>query len=173
MVKNEWIAAFDSTIKAETADHVYVHVENLGLSAYGTGEYYADLRSHFLEKYRDHPIGVIVCQSLRAVPYALRLRDELWPGTPVILAGVEDRAVGRLSLPSKATGFTFRHSLVDMVDTAQTLIPSIKEIVLVGDRIGSDSWRRYYLEDLPAVEARFGVIDLTGLPPESRFRRFS
>jgi signal transduction histidine kinase len=158
------IEALDSTVKTES-DHVFVYVENLGIIAgFGTENYYKDLHSHYLEKYRGHPIGVIVCHALRAMPYVLRLRDELWPGTPVILAGLQETALAPLSLPPNVTGFTFRHHLQDLLDTAHTLIPGLKQIVLVGDRIGPDSWWRYFIEDLPAVQARFGVIDLTGLP---------
>jgi len=135
------IEAFDSTVKTES-DYVFVYVENLGIIAgFGTENYYKDLHSHFLEKYRGHPIGVIVCHALRAMPYALRLRDELWPGTPVILAGLQEKALASLSLPPNVTGFTFRHHLQDLVDTAHTLIPDLKQIVLVGDRIGRSSWR--------------------------------
>jgi signal transduction histidine kinase len=157
------IEAFDSTVKSDP-DHVFVYVENLGIiDGFGTENYYNDLHSHFLEKYRGHPIGVIVSHALRSMPYALRLRDELWPGTPVILAGIQEEALAPLSLPPNVTGFTFRHHLQDLVDTAHTLIPGLKQIVLVGDRTGpAASWWRYFIEDVPAVQARFGVIDLTG-----------
>ncbi len=97
------------------------------------------------------------------MPYALRLRDELWPETPVILAGIQEEALAPLRLPPNVTGFTFRHHLQDLVDTAHTLIPDLKQILLVGDRIGPDSWWRHFIEGLPAVQARFGVLDLTGL----------
>ncbi|HKD41872.1 MAG TPA: ABC transporter substrate binding protein, partial [Myxococcaceae bacterium] len=125
--------------------------------------YFNILRSHFREKYRNKAIGVIVSNASRYLPYTLRLRDELWPGTPVVLAGIQERRAARLSLPSTVTGFTFRHQLQDIVATADALIPGLKRVVLAGSRMEPGGWRQDFLEDLPDVRARFELIDLTGL----------
>src|SRR5262252_6599282 len=155
--------AFYTTIKAETANHPFVFIENLGIDAYGTADYFNILRSHFREKYRNKAIGVIVSNASRYLPYTLRLRDELWPGTPVVLAGIQERRAARLNLPSNVTGFTFRHRLQDIVATADALIPGLKRVVLAGSRMEPGGWRQDFLEDLPDVRARFELIDLTGL----------
>ena len=155
--------AFYATIKTETANPPFVFIENLGVDAYATADYFNILRSHFREKYRDKAIGVIVTDASRELAYTLRLRDELWPGTPVVLAGIQERRAARLSLPSNVTGFTFRHQLQDIVATADALIPGLKRVVLAGSRIERGGWRQDFLDDLPDVRVRFDVIDLTGL----------
>jgi len=155
--------AFYATIRRETANDPFVFIENLGIDAYATQDYFNILRSHFREKYRNKPIGVIVSNASRALPYTLRLRDELWPGTPVVLAGIQERRATRLSLPSNVTGFTFRHQLQDIVATADALIPGLKRVVLAGSRIQRGGWRQDFLDDLPDIRARFEVIDLTDL----------
>src|SRR5262245_5255590 len=156
--------AFYTTIKTETADPPFVFVENLGIDAYDTPDYFNIVRSHFREKYRNKAIGVIVSDASRYLPFTLRLRDELWPETPVVLAGIQERRATQLSLPPNVTGFTFRHQLQDIVATANALIPGLKRIVLAGSRIERGGWRQDFLDDLPDVRARFEVIDLTGLP---------
>ena len=156
--------AFYATIKTEAANPPFVFIENLGIDAYATADYFNILRSHFREKYRNRPIGVIVSNASRYLPYTLRLRDELWPGVPVVLGGIQERRAARLSLPSNVTGFTFRHQLQDIVATADALIPGLKRVVLAGSRIEQGGWRQDFLDDLPDVRARFEVIDLTGLP---------
>ena len=133
-----------------------------GIDAYDTTDYFNIVRSHFREKYRNKAIGVIVSNASRYLPFTLRLRDELWPGTPVVLAGIQERRATRLSFPSNVTGFTFRHQLQDIVATADALIPGLKRIVLAGSRIKPGGWRQDFLDDLPDVRARFEVIDLTG-----------
>src|SRR5262245_30679914 len=155
--------AFYATIKTETSNPPFVFIENLGIDAYAQENYFNILRAHFREKYRDRAIGVIVSNTSRYLPYTLRLRDELWPGTPVVLAGIQERRAARLSLPSNVTGFTFRHQLQDIVATANALIPGLKRIVLAGSRIEQGGWRQDFLNDLPDVRARFEVIDLTDL----------
>src|SRR5499427_5067462 len=156
--------AFYATIKTETANHPFVFIENLGIDAYDTADYFNIVRSHFRGKYRDKAIGVIVSNASRYLPFTLRLRDELWPGTPVVLAGIQERRAAQLSLPFNVTGFTFRHQLQDIVATADALIPGLKRVVLAGSRIKPGGWRQDFLDDLPDVRARFEVIDLTGLP---------
>jgi signal transduction histidine kinase len=156
--------AFYATIKTETANPPFVFIENLGIDAYDTPDYFNIVRSHLREKYRNKAIGVIVSDASRYLLFTLRLRDELWPGTPVVLAGIQERRAARLSLPSNVTGFTFRHQLQDIVATADALIPSLKRVVLAGSRIQPGGWRQDFLDDLPDVRARFEVIDLTGLP---------
>src|SRR5215471_3042485 len=155
--------AFYSTIKTETANPPFVFIENLGIDAYATADYFNILRSHYREKYRDKAIGVIVTDASRELAYTLRLRDELWPRIPVVLAGIQERRAARLTLPSNVTGFTFRHQLQDIVATADTLIPGLKRVVLAGSRIEPGGWRQDFLDDLPDVRARFEVIDLTDL----------
>jgi signal transduction histidine kinase len=155
--------AFYATIKTETANPPFVFIENLGIDAYATADYFNILRSHFREKYRDKAIGVIVTDASRELAYTLRLRDELWPRIPVVLAGIQERRAARLSLPPNVTGFTFRHQLQDIVATADALIPALKRVVLAGSRIERGGWRQDFLEDLPDVRTRFDVIDLTGL----------
>src|SRR5262245_21812418 len=151
--------AFYATIRTESADPPFVFIENLGIDAYGTADYLEILRSHFREKYRNKPIGVIISIASRELLYTLSLRDELWPGTPVVLAGIQERRARRLSLLPNVTGFTFRYQLQDIVATAQALIPGLKRVVLAGSRIEPGGWRQDFLDDLPDVRARFEVID--------------
>jgi signal transduction histidine kinase len=155
--------AFYVTIRTETTSDPFVFIENLGIDEYGTADYFNILLSNFREKYRNKAIGVIVSNASRALPVTLRLRDELWPTTPVVLAGIQERRAAQLNLPSNVTGFTFRHQLQDIVATADTLIPGLKRIVLAGSRIKQGGWRQDFLDDLPDVRARFEVIDLTDL----------
>jgi len=155
--------AFYSAIKTETENPPFLFIENLGIDAYDTKDYFNNVRSHFREKYRDKAIGVIVSNASRYLAFTLRLRDELWPGTPVVLAGIQERRAKRLRLPPNVTGFTFRHQLQDIVATADALIPGLKRVVLAGSSIKPGGWRQDFLDDLPDVRARFEVIDLTGL----------
>src|SRR5262249_18812943 len=151
--------AFYATIKTESANPPFVFIENLGIDVYAAADYFNILR----EKYRNQAIGVIVTDASRELAYTLRLRDELWPGTPLVVAGIQERRAARLSLPSNVTGFTFRHQLQDIVATADALIPGLKRVVLAGSRIKQGTFRQDFLDDLPDVRARFEVIDLTGL----------
>jgi signal transduction histidine kinase len=108
---------------------------------------------------------VIVARGPILVPHAFRLRDELWPGTPLIFADATAPSIAELKLPPKVTGVTHSLRLEDMVDVARALVPNLRKIAVVGDA-SKDSPRatQSYTQDLPAVAAKIDVIDLTGLP---------
>ena len=93
--------SFQSELDALSGTSVYVYLERLGVSVFG-GPHYPDLLlGYFREKYRGKPLGVIVARGTAALPYALRLRDELWPRRPswTSIALVLKRAIVRSLIP--------------------------------------------------------------------------
>ena len=156
--------AFNAAIAAESGGSVYVHVESLAFRDFA-GVEYADLLRKFLrEKYQHKPIGVIVAYNSLALSHAVQWRKEVWPGVPIIFTGVDERFAARLDLPSNVSGFTVRHRLQDMVDVARQLVPDLKQVVLIGDRLGTKGYWQFFAEDVPEIAKHFAVVDLTGLP---------
>src|SRR5262249_32361472 len=64
--------AFYAAIKTETTSPPFVFIENLGIDAYAAPDYFNILRTHFREKYRNKPIGVIVTDASRELAFTLR-----------------------------------------------------------------------------------------------------
>lgn len=154
---------FLTTLNAESGHSVYTHFENLSISTFEIPHYYERLRDFLREKYRGTKLGVIVSYGSLSLSYAIRLRDELWPGTPLVFAGVNEFTVDRLKRPRNTTGIAIRHRLQDMVDIAKTIIPNFRSLVLVGDRLGSDNFWKHFASELPTVTKQLPVIDLTGM----------
>jgi signal transduction histidine kinase len=159
------VSAFQSEMNAQAGVSVPVIVESLNLAVFGRAHHIDLLRDYLREKYRDRPISVIVARGPILVPHAIRMRDELWPGTPLIFVDIAARSIAELNLPANVTGVTNNPRLQDMVDVARTLVPNLGRIAVVGDS-SKDSPRatRDYTQDLPHVAAKIEVIDLTGLP---------
>src|SRR5262245_24174493 len=120
--------SFQSELDALSGTSVYVYLEHLGLSVFGAAHYPDLLLNYFREKFRGRPLGVIVARGTATLPYALRLRDELWPGTALVFAGVGEWAVAELKLPPDVSGVTFRLRPQDMVDAARRLVPGLRKI---------------------------------------------
>jgi hypothetical protein len=108
-------------------------VEDIDLNNFNGPSYEKALEAFFHEKYREVPIGIIVAIGASAVDYALRWRNIIWPGVPIIMVAVEEKNARRLTLPPDVTGSIMRFTLRDMVNTAQTLLPDLKRVALVGD----------------------------------------
>src|SRR5262245_39707042 len=78
----------------------YVDVANFASANFASSEEEERrLRTMFGSKYANHRFDVIVAAFPDAFRFVLRTRDELWPGTQVVVAGVDERSVRDLKVP--------------------------------------------------------------------------
>ena len=163
-----WYAAFSpvfrSTLNAGSAKRISIYEEHLDLSRFGGPQHDELLRNYLREKFRGRPIGLLVAQGLSSLDFVLRSRDELWPGVPVVFAGIDEKASARLSLPADVTGALYQQQFRNAVTTARVLVPNLKRIAVVGDAWERQAVRRHYREEIPSFADEFEFIDLIGLP---------
>lgn len=141
---------------------VTIYGENLDLTRFGGAAYEESLKRHFREKYRDRPVGVIVAVGAGTLERTVRWRDELWPGTPVVFAMLDETDFARLGRLPDLTGVVMRIPLAGAIKAARAAVPGLDTVVLVGD-----DWKRQVLfshwdDEIPAATAGLGVIDLVG-----------
>ena len=172
-----WYASFSaalrSTLHAGSADHTSVYAEHLDFSRFGGSQYDDLLRSYLREKYRSTPIGLLVAQGASSLEFLLRSRNELWPGTPIVFAGIDEETGKRLNLPLGVTGILYQRTFRNAVTSAQVLVPNLRRIALVGDAWERQAVRRHYREEIPAFVTQFEFIDLLGLPMTEIRKRVS
>src|SRR5262245_34826828 len=82
-------AAFRSTLYDSSPERISVYAEHLDLSRFGGPQHEDLLRSYLRDKFRTTPIGLIVAQGSSSLNFVMRSRGELWPGVPVMFAGVD------------------------------------------------------------------------------------
>jgi signal transduction histidine kinase len=157
-------AALLTTLKPGSPPPIAVYTEVLDLSRFNSPRYEELLRTYYREKYRDKPIGVIVVHGSAALEMLLRLRTELWPGVPVVFAVVDEPTIARLSLPADVTGTTLRLTLANGVNAARALVPNLKQIVLLGDPLDRQAFRRHFAQEIPQFADSLNFVDLTGRP---------
>jgi signal transduction histidine kinase len=122
------------------------------------------LRAVYGSKYRDQRFDVIIAALPEPFQFALRTRDELWPGTPVVVCGVDERSVRDLTPPPGFAVLTIRFDMEGTVRAALTLLPETRHVALVG---GASQPEQIYHDLIRQAVARAGgvdVIDLTKLP---------
>jgi signal transduction histidine kinase len=123
------------------------------------------LRALVPVKYRDRTFDVVITASSSPLRVALRLRDELWPGVPVIACGLDERALGSLTLPPGVTVPTVRFDMEGTLRAALALLPDTRRVALVGGAAPQDK----FMHDLARGAIResgrsLELIDLTALP---------
>jgi signal transduction histidine kinase len=122
------------------------------------------LRTMFGSKYANQRFDVIVAAFPDAFRFVLRTRDELWPGTPVIVCGVDERSVRDLKLPPGFAILTIRFDMEGTLRAARTLLPDTRHVALVG---GAGPVEQTYHDMIRQAVSKVGgldLIDLTRLP---------
>lgn len=163
-----WGLAFRSTIQSEISEGsktpVAIYSEVLELGRFNSPRYQELLRTFLREKYRDKPIGTIVVHGALAFQILLRMRDELWPGVPVVFAFVDRQTLSQVSLPPDITGTMSQLTLRSVVAAAKALVPNLKRIALVGTRFDKDPFRLQFTQELSSLANEIEFIDLMDLP---------
>src|SRR6516165_4086579 len=157
-------AAFRAALNARSAERIAVYAENLDLVRSSGPRYEEILKTYLREKYRDRPIGVITTIGPAALTFMLRARPELWPDVPAIFASVDPETAAQVQIPVGVTGLVRRQTVRDSVSVARALMPNLKRIALVGDRLERQNFRRHFEQEIPLLAAEVEIIDLTGLP---------
>src|SRR5262249_30650423 len=122
------------------------------------------LRTMFGLKYGKQRFDVIIAAFGEPFQFVLRTRDELWPGTPVVVCTVDDRSLRDFTPPPGFAVLAIRFDIEGTVRAALSLLPDTRYVALVG---GASSPEQVYHDLIRRVVLNVGgldLIDLTRLP---------
>jgi signal transduction histidine kinase len=122
------------------------------------------LQELYRSKYGNQHFDLIVAALPEPFRFALRARDALWPGAPVVVCGVDERSVHGLMLPPGVTVLTIRFDTTGTVRAAQALLPDTRHVALVGGASPPEQVYHDLIRQAVATVGGLDVIDLTKLP---------
>ena len=131
------------------------------------------LRTIYGSKYRHQHFDVIVAALPEPFRFVLRARDELWPGTPVVVCGIDERTVRDLTPPPGVAVLTIRFDMEGTVRAAQALLPDTRHIALVGGASPPEQVYHDLIRQAVSAAGGLDVIDLTKLPLSEVLSRVS
>jgi signal transduction histidine kinase len=164
-------AGLRDAVSADVRSHTTIYAENLDLNRFGGEAYEASLRRHLGEKYQDTRIGVIVAVGSAALELALRWRSELWSGTPIVFAMVEEMDFARLKPPPDVTGGVVRVRLADSIRVARAIVPDLDTVAVVGDPWKRQVVFRSWKDEIAGATSGLTVIEIIGQTMEEIRRR--
>lgn len=164
-------AGLRSTVNADPGPPITIYSEHLDLSRFGGSAYEESLKSHLRTKYQDKPIGVLVAIGATTLSFVLRMREELWPGLPVVFGLVDEQAIESLPIESNLTGRVTALRFRDMMTTARAIVPDLARVAILGDTFEQQTVFRHFAKEIPVVTSGIEVIDLVGLPMRELRRR--
>ncbi len=162
-----WSTAIIAAVQSNKTDRsgrpISYSVEHLDLFSFGARQYDDNLLTHLTDKYRDKPFDVILSIGPGALDFAAKLRRAAWPAAPVVFTALSEENAPH-PVPPKTTGIFVQKTFASMVKAAQTLLPDLKRLVLVGNPFEGAVYYPQFAAEIPEFSRQFEIIDLMGLP---------
>ncbi len=133
----------------EPIEFVEVSIQAARASSEGPDDAIAQrIRSEF----RRDKFDLIVTIGGPAAKLAQRFRQELFPATPMIIAGVDDRFVEHATFTDNETTVATRHDPALMIDEILRLLPETRTVMVV---VGASPLEQFWLQDMKREFRRF------------------
>ncbi len=156
------IAGLRGEVSNHTGAYVTIYGENLDLSRFSGTTFEENLKRYLKEKYRDKPIGAVLTIGAATTDIALKWRDELWPGVPMVFAMLDDTDFARLKSPLNFTGVITKLPLENEINVARAVVPGLDTIALVGDAWKGLVVYRNWGDEVGTAASGLTVVDLVG-----------
>jgi signal transduction histidine kinase len=156
------IAGLRGEVSNHTGAYVTIYGESLDLSRFSGATFEENLKRYLKEKYRDKPIGAVLTIGAATTDIALKWRDELWPGIPMVFAMLDDTDFARLKSPLNFTGVITKLPLENEINVARAVVPGLDTIALVGDAWKGLVVYRNWGDEVGKAASGLTVVDLVG-----------
>ena len=160
------------TVRAPAGRPLALFSEFLDAPRFGGEAYDVFFAAYLRGKYASRPPRVIVAVREEALGFLLRHRAELFPGVPVVHAGVDTRALVSMSLPADVVGVPREHDFAPTIDLALRWHPRARRLVVVTGASEPDrAFEAWVRSEVRPFEGRATVEFLSGLPMAELLRR--
>ena len=151
---------------------VSIYSEHVDIQRYQGADVERRVRDAFRAKYEGVTLDAIVAFGPSPLGFLARWGGDLWPGVPVVVAGVDELLLTRLELPPTVAAIPMRYDVEGTVRLALRLLPETQRVALIS---GVSPENRHFAdlhrERLRAFGDRLELIDLTGLSLEEMLTR--
>ena len=160
-------SAFRTELARLLQGSVVFHEASFDVERGGPQEDEPPFIEYLLSRYGDARPDLVVTVGAPALRFHLRSRARLFPQTPLLATGVDDRMVPAAALGARDRVVSVR---LDVKGTAQgilDLLPDTKVLaVVVGASLHEQLWQNAILRDLAPFSDRLRLLSLGGLTLE-------
>jgi hypothetical protein len=133
-------------------------VEYLDAKRYPGRDQIERMKGYLAGKYQGRKTDLVVVLDNPALEMVIDYRQELFPGVPLVFAGINDYHPAKLKGREKVTGVAEVQNIAGTLDLALSLHPDAKEVLAIVDSTASGTAGRRDMEMiLPAFENRVKV----------------
>ena len=167
-------AGIRTALLTEWSFRVSIEMEHVDVARFASADMEEDrLRTFYASKYGAQHFDVIVTALPEPFQFVLRARDALWPGTPIVVCGVDERSVRDFNPPPGMAVLTIRFDMEGTVRAARGLLPDTRHVAIVGGASPPEQVYHDLIRQAASTVGGLDVIDLTKLPVAGALARVS
>jgi PAS domain S-box-containing protein len=149
------------------APQAEIAVEYLDTKRFLPERVFATTEPLFRAKYRDFRFDVIITSDDNALAFVLGLRDELFPGIPLVFCGINDTTIYPLGPGSNTTGVIEDFNIKGALDIALDLLPDTRHVYSINDSTESSLANIHRLREImPQYSGRISFTELSNITAE-------
>ena len=160
--------AADRGIRATVAggpEPVEIYSEHLDVSRFPDPAYQERLAEFLRRKYAGRKIDVIIAGLTLSLDFALRYREQAFPGVPIVFCAVDQREVQARKLPPDVIGVPIKMDMAATLDVALRLHPNTERVfVITGTAKFDVEWEAEARRIFRAYEDKLEFVYVAGLP---------
>ena len=161
---NAVASSFQRTLEVENPEGVEMFTEFLDADRFPGPAHEAQIESLLRDKYASIPIDLAIAIGPQALEFLSQRRASLFPGTPLIFAGVSERGMQQRGVPPNSTGVVSYFDPVRTLELALRLQPDARQVVVVtGASTFDQQWDAVAREEMAPYADRLEVTHLSGL----------
>jgi PAS domain S-box-containing protein len=162
---NAVTSSFQRSLEAADPDGVEIFTEFLDADRFPGPAHEARIASLLRDKYASIPIDLLVAGGPQALEFLRERRESLFPGIPLIFAGISEGSIAQRGVPPNSTGIVSRFDPARTLELALRLQPDAPQVVVVtGASTFDKRWDAVAREQLAPYADRLEITHLSGLP---------
>jgi PAS domain S-box-containing protein len=156
--------AIRSTFAGQPPGQIEIRNEYVETSRSLDSEYMQAQVSLLQRKYAGRRVDLVIAGLSSGLDFALKFREELFPGVPIVFVAVDEREVKARRLPSDVIGIPIRMDLSRTLDLGLRLHPDTARVfVIAGSSPFDNEWEAEARRTFRAYEDRLEFVYLTRL----------
>jgi signal transduction histidine kinase len=164
--------AIRSTFASQWPGHIDVRNEYVNTARLHDAEFMQAQVSLLKRKYAGLKVDLVIAGLSAGLDFAVKFREELFPGVPIVFVAVDEREVRARRLPPDVIGVPIRMDLARTFDLALRLHPDTRRVyVIAGSSPFDTEWEAVARRTFRAHEERLEFVYLTGLPMDELLGR--
>jgi PAS domain S-box-containing protein len=163
-----------SSLRARVPGPVDLYVEHLETLRFEDIDYEKSVVETLRHEYSARKLDLLIVAAYPALQFALRHRDELFPGVPIVFFAIEARRLAGQKMWPGVTGATDTVDLRATFDVALRLHPNTNTVAIITSNSAFDKyWLGVIHANLQHDHTEVKEIDLVGLPADQLFEKIA